>query len=93
MATKAQAMKMLAKLNCTLDEYCAKDNGYVIDAPTGKVFIENGEHAFNAGHYDAEDACAKIGDTMPDIWDRIIYCLQVGLEDCANDCAECLENN
>ena len=93
MATKTQAMRMLAKLNCTLDEYCAKEDNYVIDAPKGKVFIENGEHAFTAGFYDAEDARAKIGDTMPDIWDRIIYCLQIGLEDCVADCPECLENN
>ena len=86
-ATKAQALKALAKINATLDEHCAKDDMFVIDAPKGYVFVANDEHSWTAGSYNRDDLMLGWGLSMGEIWADIVNTCAEGLVKCTGQCS------
>jgi hypothetical protein len=78
MATKAQALKAIAKAGVTLDREMVSCDNYTLDAPAGFVFLANNEPFYLAGNYDREEIQFG-GPTMAEIYDDIVMACNMGL--------------
>jgi hypothetical protein len=87
-ATKAQALKALAKINATLDQDAADGDCFIIDAPDGFIFIENEEHSWTAGYYDRDDVKLNMPwkTLMPEIWGELVRVSTTGIIKCTGQC-------
>lgn len=81
MATKQQALKAIAAAGVELDQEMVECDNYTLDAPSGKIFLANGEPSYLAGNYDRDDARFGFGPKMSEIYDDIIMACNMGLAD------------
>lgn len=78
MATRQQALYEIEAAAVRLDEEMAELGNYTLDAPTGYIFLANGEPSYCAGQYDREEIKFG-GPTMSQIYDDIVMACRMGI--------------
>ena len=76
-ATKKEALKAIEAAGVKLDPEMVDLGNYTLDAPTGRIFLANGESSYLAGVYDREEIKFG-GPKMTEIYDNIVMACLMG---------------
>ena len=77
MATKKEALKAIEAAKVKLDLEMVELGNFTLDAPTGKIFLANGESSYLAGVYDREEIKFG-GPKMSEIYEDIVMACLMG---------------